>query len=271
MALRDPTTEVEPDFDGEEWGVAREAFIRQGDSQEEAVRTLQKAWRDQHQRNLERWEEHLQQEQQDRTREEGGQAGQEAAPAAGPQPEVKRPDWLNHPTPSFLDIRPARHILKRLEKKEFVELWHFTVQGCQDAAHLDLSTSDDTFSLVNTGGGLMLQSVGASATSSKAVKDELLNFEQWVDGKERMISCMETHNWEKYEVQELALFFFRLVEVREARSPGNTAIPGESTPRLDVVSKERGQGLCDQCNQRWVVTTIPQANPERDSGSEQRK
>jgi len=31
------------------------------------------------------------------------------------------PNWINLPTPGFLDIKPARHVLKKLEKKEFVE------------------------------------------------------------------------------------------------------------------------------------------------------
>ena len=145
MAPRNPTANVEPDFEGGEWSATREAFVGQGNSQEEAVEMLRKAWRDQHQRSLERWEEHLQQEQQNRGREENSQAEREAAPTVVPQPEVERPDWLSRPTPNFLDIQPARHILKRLEKKEYVELWHFTVQGCQEAANTSLSTPDDTF------------------------------------------------------------------------------------------------------------------------------
>ena len=31
------------------------------------------------------------------------------------------------PTPRFVDIKPARHALKRLEK-EFVEIWYFTAE-----------------------------------------------------------------------------------------------------------------------------------------------
>ena len=236
--------DVEPDFEGEEWSVTRDAFVGQGDSPEEAITKLQTAWRDQHQRNLERWEEHRQQEQQDRDDEQAGQNGQEATPAVDPGPEAEKPDWLNYPTPNFLDIRPARHVLKRLEKKEFVELWHFTVQGCQDAARSDLSAPDDTFNLVNTGNGLMLQSVGAAAVSSKVVKDELLSFEQWIDGKDRLISCMEALNWDKHEVQELVLFFFRLGKhrLRSERQGLQAILRYQEMVRRDWTSARRNGG-----------------------------
>ena len=101
---------------------------------------LRRSWRIKHNKDLARWAEYQQQEQ------EGDQAPREAEPGVEAIPEVEPPkdpepsDQFNLPTPNFLDIRPACHILKRLEKKEFVELWHFTVEGCREAAAIDLAT-----------------------------------------------------------------------------------------------------------------------------------
>ena len=180
--------------------------MAQGKSAEEAVEVLRKSWRDQHERNLEAWNEHRLQQQ--------GNQGQEEAPqdpVIPPELTGEKPDWMTRPTPNFLDIRPARHVIKRLEKKEYVELWHFTAQGCQDAASLELAAPDDTYSIVNTDRGLMFQSVGATAVpSSKVIKDEHLSYDQWSEGKTRLLTCMGEHGWEEHETNELAKFFLNL-------------------------------------------------------------
>ena len=100
--------------------------------------------------------------------------------------------------------------MKRLKKKEYVELWHFTIQGCRDAALTDLTTPNDTFGLVNTNDGLRLQTVGASTISSKITRDENLSWEQMSEGKSRLLDCMSTSGWSNREVGELAKFFVKL-------------------------------------------------------------
>lgn len=206
MAPRDPTTDIEPNFESEEWLAVRQTMLVQGESEEQVVEALRKAWRDQHQKNVEAWTEHQQQQNETNVNPPN------PAVDSGVQPleEEERPEWLNQPTPSFLDVLPASHVMKKLEKKEFVELWYFTAKGCRDAASLESTAPDETFSIINTDNGLMLQSVGATAVSSKVVKDEFLSFEQWTEGKEGLLSCMEICGWKSYEIQELAKFFFRL-------------------------------------------------------------
>src|SRR6201992_4141684 len=178
MAPRDPSSNVEPNFEGTEWNLTRGALIAQGSSEEEALAALQKAWRDQHLANLEIWNEHVRlhppnQEQEGQTRQEQQNLDTSAPATVIPHPPSDDEfDWTSRPTPVFLDIRPARHALKRLEKREFIELWHFTAQGCQDAAQLDFANLEDTFSIVNTDKGFVFQPIGASSVSSKVIKDE---------------------------------------------------------------------------------------------------
>ena len=59
---------------------------------------------------------------------------------------------------------------------------------------LTLPPPDDTFGLINTEKGLMLQMVGASLRSSKVVKDENLSWELLTKGTTRLMTCMRTHN-----------------------------------------------------------------------------
>ena len=133
MAPQNPTADKEPDFEDKSWEGPRTAIMEGGRTAEGAIGMLRQSWRTKHDRDVASWTKHT-------------RLGQEAALAAREEqeaaaiPAIELPklpeksgqqDWTNSPlTPSFLNIKPARHILKWLEKKEFVELWHFTTEGC---------------------------------------------------------------------------------------------------------------------------------------------
>ena len=210
MAPRDPTLDEQPDFEGEDWSVPRDAMIAAGNSVEEAVAALRKSWENNHRRDVEAWEEHLQQMQAEQEQEERDLIIPEVVLSNPPRSEGGGPDWKNQPTPSFLDVLPAQHILKRLRKKEYVELWHFTAQGCRDAASSNLATPNGSFNLVSTDKGLMIQEAGEASIASRVVKDEDLPFNQWSEGKNRFLGCLESNGWSKDEAQEMARFFLNL-------------------------------------------------------------
>ena len=126
-------------------------------------------------------------------------------------PPKEESNWDAVPTPNFLDICPAHHILKRLEKKEFVNLWHFTAQGCQEATTLGLTAPENTFTFISTEKGPMLQPAGAALiSSSKVTGDEALSYDQWSEGKNWLLNCMTEHGWSAKEVNQLAKFFLNL-------------------------------------------------------------
>ena len=121
------------------------------------------------------------------------------------------------PSPGFLNVKPACHVLKQLEKKEFVELWHFTTEGYRDATAIDLATPNDTFGLVNTGNCLVLQTIGAMTTSPKVIGDELLSWVQLTEAKTRMMGCLKAYGWKESEISQLILFYLSL-DVHPIRS-----------------------------------------------------
>ena len=207
MEPRNPTEDVLPDFLSDDWEAARDAIVLGGKSVEEAAEILKQGWQTLHDKNIQTWNEHLEQRRRNQnTEEERRRADQPDNDPDGDDP----PDWLNKPTPSFLDIQPARHILKRLEKKEFVELWHFTAQGCHEAATTDLNSSEDTFGIIHTDKGVAFQSITASSTSTKVIRDEELTWDQLTEGKTRLIGCMVPCGWNKHEAKQLAGFFLEL-------------------------------------------------------------
>ena len=157
-----------------------------------------------------RWAEYLQEEQGADQAPRGAEPEVEVVPEVEPLKDPESPDQFTLPTPNFLDIRPARHILKRLEKKEFMELWHFTTEGCREAAAIDLATPNDTFSLVDTGNGLVLQTIGATTTSTKVIRDEHLSWVQLTEAKMRMIGCLKLCGWNEGEISQLVLFYLSL-------------------------------------------------------------
>ena len=170
----------------------------------EAIEVLEEGWRAQHEREVETWNE---QTQRHRWEEETRGREQTTSQADEHPLEKAARDW--RPSPSFIDIKPARHVLKRLEKKEFVELWHFAAEGRRTAAAETADSEEGTFGLVGTSKGFVFQTVGVSSTSSKVMRDENLSWEQLSEGKTRMLSCMSACGCDE-ECTQLAMLYLRL-------------------------------------------------------------
>ena len=121
MVPRDPTADTEPDFGSDCWNPTREVMVNQELSTERAIEILRQSWRAQRQKDIEVWNEHLQQLQPEEDRRQRDRDNPTGSIAD------EEPEWL--PTPSFLDNQPACHVLEKLEKKEYVELWYFKTQS----------------------------------------------------------------------------------------------------------------------------------------------
>ena len=89
-------------------------------------------------------------------------------------------------------------------------MWHFTSEGCRDAATMDLTTPDDTFSLVDTGNCLVPQMIGATTTFPKVIRDKYLSWVQLTKAKTRMIGCLKSCRWNKSKISQLVLFYLSL-------------------------------------------------------------
>ena len=102
MELRDPMGDTALDFLSENWEGPRDAIIQGGKSVEEAIKILERGWQAQHEKDIWAWNKHLEC-LRDSDNGRGGVGGQEQATLDNGQ-DSGAPEWLNNPTPSFLDI-----------------------------------------------------------------------------------------------------------------------------------------------------------------------
>ena len=109
MPLHNPTGNEEPDFRDEGWEGVRAAIIEGGKTDEEATEMLRRLWKIKHDRDVARWEEHLQQEQEVDQAPRGAELEVEVVPEVEPPKDPESPDHFNLPTPNFLNIKPACH------------------------------------------------------------------------------------------------------------------------------------------------------------------
>ena len=84
------------------------------------------------------------------------------------------------------------------------------MEGCREATAIDLATLNDTFGLVDTGNGLVLQTIAATTTSPKVIRDEYLSWVQLTEAKMRMIGYMKSCGWSESEISQLILFYLSL-------------------------------------------------------------
>jgi hypothetical protein len=72
MPPRDPTSDVEPNFEEDAWEGAIAAIVEGGKSEEEAVEILKQGWRTKHDRDLVLWNEYVLQQRLEAGPGDGG-------------------------------------------------------------------------------------------------------------------------------------------------------------------------------------------------------
>ncbi|KAM6503929.1 hypothetical protein JOM56_000872, partial [Amanita muscaria] len=106
--------------------------------------------------------------------------------------------------------RPSSYALKRLEKYEYVDLWYFTEEGCEDALRFNQSTAPDTYTLANLGDTLSLRPIDAMKALRNAFGDEKLTWRQMSIAKTSLLHHMTELGWDVTYVRALASFYVAL-------------------------------------------------------------
>jgi hypothetical protein len=110
----------------------------------------------------------------------------------------------------FISPRPSSYALNKLESFDYVELWYFTPEGCQEALDSQRSQTDDAFSLTKVGDSLALKQLAAVKASRSAVKDSDLTWAQMMMGKVLFLQHVQDTNWPESHLKSLARFFVNL-------------------------------------------------------------
>jgi hypothetical protein len=110
--------------------------------------------------------------------------------------------------------------LKKLERLEYVPLWYFTEEGCEDALRFDQSASQDTFALTKVEDTVSLRPVNVARASKYSLPDEKLTWRQMDIAKTLMLHHMQDLDaWPPEHMQMLTAFYFALEMHPRRRQP----------------------------------------------------
>ena len=111
---------------------------------------------------------------------------------------------------NYIAPRPAQYALWRIEEFEYVELWYFTPEGCNDTTHLQLTQYDDTFGLTKVDDMVSLKSISSLKASKNVILDAELTFHQVSMEKNAFILLMTKYNWLAKSINTFMQLFTQL-------------------------------------------------------------
>ncbi|KAM6501608.1 hypothetical protein JOM56_001585 [Amanita muscaria] len=223
----DPNRAKTPDYTSEGFAPLRAALTTGDRTAEEAVQFLTDTWRDDINRKKLQWAQQLEEErlaeearrhEQEEGREPEGQNGrnppldeQNGQPRSTAPSKPKLNALATGVTISDIRVpRPSSYALKRLEKYDYVDLWYFTEEGCEDAMRFNQSTASDTYTLAKLEDTVSLRPINAAKASRNAISDEKLTWRQMSIAKTSLLYYMTELGWDVAYVRALATFYVAL-------------------------------------------------------------
>jgi hypothetical protein len=226
---QNPHLEAIPDHAGPHYDPVRTILVNAGQTEEQAIQTLNTTWTQQHDDRVQAWDQQvaedarIQEEEQRAIQElEDQQRAHRDLELANEQRELerKRPKMNdfneNAMVSDFLEPRPSPYALRRLEDFEYVELWYFTQEGCADAAQNQRTQNEDTFGLTKIDDMVTLRPVAALKASKNVTPDIELTWRQMEIAKTILIRQISKCCWPDKSITALAQFFMNL-EVHQYR------------------------------------------------------
>ena len=164
-----------------------------------------------------------------------------------PSPPLKRkvtfPDFdLHAPIADRIPCPPSQFAAGKIESLDYVELWYFTIEGCNEASKATPTTMDDTFGLLNTETGLTLQPIKNSKASKNAINDEHLTWEQIMTARHNLIATAIQAGWPKKHTLALAELYINLESLKAAGHNPRALILYHATVRRQWHATMKGRG-----------------------------
>lgn len=308
QVVHDPALEICPNFASVPFLVTRNHIIAANPefTHEQVAQQLVDAWTEdnharkavfdqqQHELQVAREEaERIAQEEEDRLREEQQQKDiAEQLELEKKKPKLKPLD-KSRQVGDHIAARPSAYALNKLENHEYIELWYFTEEGCQDAADYQHTTTDETFGLSKVDNFLALRAVSAAKASRHAIKDMDLTWRQMTIAKNLLLSYMGRFKWPDEYTQSLAGFFINIeLSDRRARPNGertliiyqarvrrewHDAIKRNEAFDISVINRELLRTIADEVYETVRAEALKQdssrssRSPDRERGRHHRK
>ncbi|PPR06681.1 hypothetical protein CVT24_012976 [Panaeolus cyanescens] len=228
----DPNTEVAPSYDAPELLAVLQTRLQPDETIEQLVAQMKDSWETARQLRVEQWNqqeaERLEQERlrlaeaeaervrreeeaaaraakekEERERDEREKRGGERKVKVNPLAKGKKVD-------TTYIARPTQYALQRIKSFDYVELYYFTPEGCENGAKEDKSTGDCAVAASRIDDKIVLQSVSALKASSKVVEDAKLNWGQVLVAQTLLLEQMEKAEWPAELILSLRTFFYEL-------------------------------------------------------------
>ncbi|KAI6153042.1 hypothetical protein BKA82DRAFT_3971110, partial [Pisolithus tinctorius] len=128
--------------------------------------------------------------------------------------ECKKPQMadftIGRPPPRILVNRPSQYTTNKLASCDYIELWYFSPEGCNDMAKHARSNADDAFGISSTRDLLTLRPVASVKASQNARVDHNLNFGEFLQARVSFLHHIKMVPWPKKHINALAMFFWNL-------------------------------------------------------------
>jgi hypothetical protein len=111
-------------------------------------------------------------------------------------------------------LRLSTFALNKLENYEYVELWYFSPDGCQDVANNLRTTANETFGLAKIDNIMSIHSISSSVASRHIIKDQDLTWKQINMGKNALLQLLQPAGWLLKHICAL-LNFFMAINIHE--------------------------------------------------------
>ena len=138
-------------------------------------------------------------------------------PVLGEIPRVtinKKPAYIDFVDESQVSSRvphtPSEYAVGKIEGLEYVELWYFTPEGCDEAGTATPSVANDALGFLATATGIALQPIKATKASKNAVIDECLTWEQIMTARHTLITTANRVGWDNRLTFALAQLYIKL-------------------------------------------------------------
>jgi len=116
----------------------------------------------------------------------------------------------NKPVRDNTQLRPSRYAIHKLDEREYVELYYFTLEGCTEAVKLDRTIAQDAFTFAKADDTLLLKPMASHKPSNKVVADEDLTWRQMSIAKACLLHHMAQTGWPEPHIVALAEFYLNL-------------------------------------------------------------
>lgn len=243
----DPNLAEMPDFASEDFHLIRATLSNSLNiTNDEATTSLQGSWTAGNNRKKERWQQQLQADQleedarraaaeeeeaqqlqierdaEDQARRQRDQEAEEERREKERKKPKLNPMIRNKPVSTTSITQPSAYARERLKQRKYVELYYFTIEGCEEAARYDHTIAKDTFT-ISTIDDIMSLKPTNSLRSRNIIPDEKLTFSQMTVAKNLLLSHMSNQGWDYDLTLSLAEFFIKLEAHAKRRIPGGEA------------------------------------------------